>query len=176
MKESCLIWIGREICKDQALLQTKSVYNSSKLIFVCFDVRGQQEMDLFTGGVLSWIIGSYFFRKLKMYLLLLCIYLYLLQKMLIDGLDWSGVDNLWMFLSAIWTLTAPIHCWGSIGEQVMQCYISPNLFWWIHKLIHTFGWPEGEYVFSKFIFVLNVYILLCLLWDNAFCFTCWFKE
>ncbi len=34
-----------------------------------------------------------------------------------------------MFLSAVWTLilTAPIHCRGSIGEQVMQCYITPNL-------------------------------------------------
>uniref|UniRef100_A0A9J8AUD6 Phospholipase A and acyltransferase 1-like n=1 Tax=Cyprinus carpio carpio TaxID=630221 RepID=A0A9J8AUD6_CYPCA len=34
-----------------------------------------------------------------------------------------------MFLSAVWTLilTAPIHCRGSIAEQVMQCYISPNL-------------------------------------------------
>ncbi len=35
-------------------------------------------------------------------------------------------DYLWiimMFLSAIWTLilTAPIHCRGSIGEQVIQC-------------------------------------------------------
>ncbi len=35
---------------------------------------------------------------------------------------WTGV--LWiivMFLSAIWTLilTAPIHCKGSIGEQIM---------------------------------------------------------
>ncbi len=38
-----------------------------------------------------------------------------LHKMLTDGLDWSGVDNLWiivMFLSDVWTLilTAPIHC------------------------------------------------------------------
>ncbi len=34
-----------------------------------------------------------------------------------------------MFLSAVWTLIlmAPIHCRGSIGEQVMECYISPNL-------------------------------------------------
>ncbi|KAL1271939.1 hypothetical protein QQF64_030955 [Cirrhinus molitorella] len=30
---------------------------------------------------------------------------------------------------AVWThiLTAPIHYKGSIDEQVMQCYISPNL-------------------------------------------------
>ncbi len=39
-------------------------------------------------------------------------------------MDWIRVDNLWiidMFLSAVWTLilTAPIHCKGSIGEQVM---------------------------------------------------------
>ncbi len=51
---------------------------------------------------------------------------------------WTGV--VWiivMFLSAVWTLilTAPIQ--GSIAEQVMQCYISPNLF---------LSWPEGEQI------------------------------
>ncbi len=52
---------------------------------------------------------------------------FLLYKTLIDGLEWCG---LLMFLSAVWTLilTAPIHCRGSIAEQVMECYISPNLF------------------------------------------------
>ncbi len=32
-----------------------------------------------------------------------------------------------LFLSAVWTFIrmAPIHCRGSIGEQVMQCYIEP---------------------------------------------------
>ncbi len=47
-------------------------------------------------------------------------------------MDWSRVDYIWiivMFLSAVWTLslTAPIHYRGSI-EQVMQCYVSSNLF------------------------------------------------
>ncbi len=39
---------------------------------------------------------------------------------------WTGV--VWIivkFLSAVWTPTAPIH-W-STGEQVMECYISPNV-------------------------------------------------
>ncbi len=38
---------------------------------------------------------------------------------------WSGVDYLWIIgmISAVWTLIlmAPIHCRGSIGEQVMYC-------------------------------------------------------
>ncbi len=36
-------------------------------------------------------------------------------------MDWSIVDYCDVFLSAVWTLilTAPIHCRGSIGEQVM---------------------------------------------------------
>ncbi len=56
-------------------------------------------------------------------------------------MDWSSVDYLWiivMFLSDVWTLilTAPIHCRGSIGEQVMQCQIFPNLFRWRNKLIY----------------------------------------
>ncbi len=41
---------------------------------------------------------------------------------------WTGVDYLWiiaMFLSNVWTLvlTAPIHCRGTIDEQVMWCDI-----------------------------------------------------
>ncbi len=41
-----------------------------------------------------------------------------------DVMDWSGVDYLWvivMFLSAVWTFiqTAPIHCRGSISQQVV---------------------------------------------------------
>ncbi len=47
-------------------------------------------------------------------------------------MDWSRVNYLWiivMFLSAVWTLilTAPIHCKGSIGEQVMLGLMFPNL-------------------------------------------------
>ncbi len=58
--------------------------------------------------------------------------------MLIDG---SHVDYLWiivMFLSAVWTLilTAPIHCRGSIGEQMMHWYFSPNVFRRRNKLIY----------------------------------------
>ncbi len=47
------------------------------------------------------------------------------HKMLTDGLEWCGLlDYYWiivMFLSAVWTLilTAPIHCRGSIAEQVI---------------------------------------------------------
>ncbi len=67
-------------------------------------------------------------------------------------MDWSGVDYLWiivMFLSAVWTLilTAPIHCRGSIAEQVMECYISPNL---MKKQTHLhLGWPQGEHIFTS---------------------------
>ncbi len=43
-----------------------------------------------------------------------------LHTMLIGGLDWKGVDYLWIivvYLSSVWTL---IHCRGFIGEPVMQ--------------------------------------------------------
>ncbi len=47
-------------------------------------------------------------------------------------MDCSSVDYLWIIvlLSAVWTLilTAPIHCRGLIGKQVMHGYICPNLF------------------------------------------------
>ncbi len=60
-----------------------------------------------------------------------------------------------MFLSAVWTLilTAPIHCRGSIDEQVMECYISPNL---MKKQTHLhLGWPEGRTFSANVHFWLN---------------------
>ncbi len=53
-----------------------------------------------------------------------------LEKCSITSLAHQWIQwNIVMFLSAVWTLilTAPIHCRASIGEQMMQCYISPNL-------------------------------------------------
>ncbi len=66
---------------------------------------------------------------------------------------WTGV--VWiivMFLSAVWTLilTAPIHCRGSIGEQVMECYVSPNLFWLKNQKTSkswvTWGWLNFQQI------------------------------
>ncbi len=56
-----------------------------------------------------------------------------------------------LFLSAFWTLilTAPIHCRGSIGEQVMKWYISHNLFWW------RTTWMAWEGVHFQQIFILK---------------------
>ncbi len=61
--------------------------------------------------------------------------------MLTDGYLWIIV----MFLSAVWTLilTAPIHCGGSTGEQVMQWYISQMKK---QTPLHL-TWPEGEYIY-----------------------------
>ncbi len=41
-----------------------------------------------------------------------------------------------LFLSAVWTLIlmAPIHFRGSIGNQVMYYYISPNIFLWRNNI------------------------------------------
>ncbi len=80
-----------------------------------FDVRGQQRMEFFTG--VSIIMDSFF--GIVLWKLKGLIYLF------ITNMHWS-VDYLWIivtFLSAVWILilTAPIHCRGSISEQVMQC-------------------------------------------------------
>ncbi len=64
-------------------------------------------------------------RRTGLKLKVLMMDLFLTKAQLLDSQDvirWTGV--LWiivMFLSAVWTLilTAPIHCRGSIGEQVM---------------------------------------------------------
>ncbi len=84
-------------------------------------------------------------------------------------MDWSGVDHLWiivMFLSAVWTLilTAPIHCRGSIAEQVMQCYIFPNLFSCRNKFIYILGeWFLYDSLSKWFDFLLTSMISqICL--------------
>ncbi len=95
-----------------------------------FDVKGQQEMDFSLEEVL-WFMDLYFVQKWQ-FKVKTSWWLYFLQ----DINWWTGVWIIVMFLSAVWTLilTAPIHCSGSTGEQVMQCYISPNLFWWRNTL------------------------------------------
>ncbi len=55
-------------------------------------------------------------------------------------MDWSGVDYCDVFTRLI--LTAPIHCTASTAEEVIQCYISPNL---MKKQTHLhLGCSEGE--------------------------------
>ncbi len=73
-----------------------------------------------------------------------------------DSYWWTGV--VWIivmfFLWIIWTLIpmASIHYRGSIDEQVMQCWISPNEVMHCSKSVlmkkqsHLpLGWPEGKY-------------------------------
>ncbi len=65
---------------------------------------------------------------------------------------WTGVTCglLWCFYQLFGLiLTAPIHCRGSIAEQVMECYISPHsssfgMAWgWVHfPHIFIFGWKN----------------------------------
>ncbi len=57
-----------------------------------------------------------------------------------------------MFLSAVWALilTAPIHCRGSIGEQVILHFSKSVL---MKKQIHLhLGWHQGEYIFVNYSF------------------------
>ncbi len=70
--------------------------------------------------------------------------------MFIDGLGVVWITYR-LFLSAVWTLilTAPIHCRGAIGEQVMKWYISHNLFWW------RTTWMAWEGVHLQQIFILK---------------------
>ncbi len=82
-----------------------------------------------------------------------------LQKTLTDGLEWCGLLVDYVFLSAVWTLilTAPIHCRASIAEQVMWCYISPNLEWAEGKEINIFTWNKKAYI-QHFSLVLVSYV------------------
>ncbi len=88
-------------------------------MLVYFDVRGQQRMDFFTGGMDYglWIMDSHFgqkwWLKVKMPEWWICfLQAYSFSLQITDWLEscWLLVDYL-MFLSAVWTLilTAPIY-------------------------------------------------------------------
>ncbi len=66
-----------------------------------------------------------------------------LHEMLIDGLEWCGLlaDYCDVFISCLDSNSDGTHS-GSIGEQVMECYISPNLMK-TQTHLHPV-WPEGE--------------------------------
>ncbi len=128
-----------------------------------------------------WIMDSYFSQKwwfevkniFVMDLFLTNTHLFTLQ----DVNWWTGV--LWiivMFLSAVWTLilTAPIHRRGSMGEQVMQYYISQNL---MKKQTHLhIGWPESEDILSKFSFLGELFLFISwshwVTWPSVWTLTC----
>ncbi len=105
------------------------------------------------GLALLWLLWTCISARSNGFKNILIVDLFLTNTQFLSSQDvnwWTGV--VWiivMFLSAVWTLilTAPIHCRGSITEQVMECYnISPNVFQWKNNLIYIyrmnfyFGW------------------------------------
>ncbi len=71
-------------------------------------------------------------------------------------MHWSRLDYLWiivMILSAVWTLTltAPIHCRGSIDEQVIQTSKSVPMKKQTHLHLE---W----HIFSKFSFLGELFL------------------
>ncbi len=74
------------------------------------------------------------------------------------------VDYCDVFISCLDILTAPIHCRGSIGEQVMGCYISPNQFWWRNKLIYILDGLRLSKCSANFHFWV-IYSFNCVLKD-----------
>ncbi len=84
---------------------------------------------------------------------------------------WSGV--VWiivMFLSGVWILilTAPIHCRGSIGEQVMLHFSNPSsisqmAIGWVH--FHTFSFM-GELFLLRFCTIPSSYSWIGINFNN----------
>ncbi len=131
---------------------------SCKRCWICADFSPDSDQITFSlEKTVLWIDDLYFSNGLK-----LKTDLFLENTQLFTSHDvnwWTGV--VWiivMFLSAVWTLilTAPIHCRGSIAEQVMECYISPNL---MKKQTHLhLRWPEDEEIFITFSFVGELFL------------------
>ncbi len=93
-----------------------------------------------------------------------------------ERMDWSCLHYLRiivMRLSSVWTLflMAPIHCWAS--DVLLNLSKSIQ----IKKQTHLYiGWPEGEYIFSKFSFFGELFLWgISILWmgSNGKCVSHW---
>ncbi len=130
-----VVWSGsgEKSAQIKHCLKAKTVHNSSKQMCVwiwMWDSTGEAK---YYNGLCTHILVRRDCFKLKH---LNDGFVYFVFSM-----DWSGVDYCDV-LSAVWSLilTAPIHWRVSIAEEVMQCYISPNL---MKKQTHLrLGWPE----------------------------------
>ncbi len=81
------------------------------------------------------------------------------------GVVWITCGLLWCFYQLFGLiLTAPIHCRGSIGEQEMWCYISPNLFWWRNKLIYISNGLRMTKYSANFHFLVNYFYKVRWIW------------
>ncbi len=84
---------------------------------------------------------------------------------------WTGV--VWiivMVLSAVWTLilTAPIHCRGSIGEQVMYVMLHFSRSSLMKKQTHLhLERPESEYIYSNSSFLGELFLSIVSMTHSA---------
>ncbi len=67
---------------------------------------------------------------------------------------WTEVLWIVIFYLAL-ILMAHIHCRAAFGEQVMQCYISSNLFQWSNKLIYILDGMKESTFSADFYFWMN---------------------
>ncbi len=98
-----------------------------KRFLICADFSPDSDQTTFPLEETLLEIMDFFFNQ-KQWFWVKMSYKHILSSQ--DVIWWTGV--VWiivMFLSAVWTLilTAPIHCRGSIDEQMIEWHISPNL-------------------------------------------------
>ncbi len=131
-------------------------------------VRGQQWLKFFTEGSIIMDCGLKLTFQVKNAFLQTC--RFSLRKTLIDGLESCGllVDYCDVFISSLDS--------HSDGTHSLQ-----RFHWWTSDVMLTFsksvqmkkqthlhlGWPEGEYIFSKFSFLSDYSFVVAVL--NYFC-------
>ncbi len=81
-------------------------------------------MDLKKFSIILLALSTFSSEKSIKNVLMMDLFIANMQLFVTQDINWSTGVVLWiivMSLSAVWTLilTAPIHCRGSIGEQVM---------------------------------------------------------
>ncbi len=135
--------------------QSKTVLNKYVGLFLCERTTGDGLFPL--QEVLLWIILLFKCINARC-LLQKCSFL--LHKTLIDGLERCGllVDYCDVFISCL-----DSHSDGTHSLQMIHCWASDVMLFlqicsYEQKTHLLLGWPEGEYIFSKFKFLGELFL------------------
>ncbi len=160
---SCLVWIRRETCTDQAPFKSQ---NSNKKI--CHRIliwEDNRRWTFLLEGVLLWIMDSYFGQKWQFefktpwwWICFLQTCSFSLHRTSIDGLEWCGllVDYCDVFISCLDSHSdgthslQRIHWWGSdVMLQFFKYVLMKN------KLIYFLDGLRVNTFSANFFFLLN---------------------
>ncbi len=150
--------IKSEICTDQAPFASKNCSNMS----VDFDVRGQQWIDFFTGGSINMNMDWYFSQNqsFKVKNILIDLFLTNMQPFASQNINWwTGVVWFIVMFYQLFGLSFWRHPFTAEDPTTsdVMLHFSKSVQKKKPNHLHPW-WPEGEYIFSIFSFLSELFL------------------